>query len=606
MCVLAHWLLALKPEVSSDGLAMHLAIPGMIADQGRFAFDFHQYTWSLMPMGGDFAFTAAYLTRRRSGGAAAQLCAIRGDRRDCLSNFTTLAAGAESRAGGGAVCVHAAGGAGQRIVVRRKRVGGIHRRHSHGAGGRRTGGRGIAAGRGVRDQGGDFGVSASGRGDRRNEVKGPMAIGSGRDWRLFVVLAAPPYFNAWMKTGNPVFPFENQVFHSPDFETSGTLQDVRYKPSPAWNALYMVTFRSSDHIEGQDGALGFQYFLLLPALLILWNRRAPGALIAFALTGAVISFVSLPNIRYLYPALPLLSIGFAWLLSEIPAMATGMVALITLNLYFFAAAGWYQKSFAVFTRAQWNEYMTISGPQRELVAILNRTVSGRASGVYPRRRYRRAARAGLLRYVAHLRVLETDDRSRRSCAGGAAEFKELGIRHLITPIPVETEYAVVQNFVNEWTAPSGGSCGKFELRRCAEHAAAKKMEDVEPAGAGAYDDRDSRIEYTGAWLPDRQFKQASSGTITYSNVPGDSFKLYFTGRSIEYVYTKALNRGTAEVWIDRKKRAAIDQYSESIEWQQRTVFSGLASGPHTIEVRVDWGTGMCGRRGCMWIWMRSW
>src|SRR5579863_1034405 len=56
-----HWLIALKPEVSSDGLAMHLAIPMMVAHQGRFAFDFQLYTWALTPINGDMAFTAAYL-----------------------------------------------------------------------------------------------------------------------------------------------------------------------------------------------------------------------------------------------------------------------------------------------------------------------------------------------------------------------------------------------------------------------------------------------------------------------------------------------------------------------------------------------------------------
>jgi hypothetical protein len=581
--VLAHWLLALKPEVSSDGLAMHLAIPGMIADQGRFAFNFHEYTWSLMPMGGDFAFTAAYLL---GGEAAARLLnfalfvaivamVYRTSQRWLPEPQAALAAAlfastplAELVSGSLFVenvwAVFIAGTA-MALVEGELAVAGLL-----------------------------LGAAFSTKVGTSAYLPPAAIIGvmkvKGR-WRtaavatvLFVLLAAPLYFNAWMKTGNPMFPFENQVFRSPDFETSGTFQDVRYKRSDAWNALYAATFRSSDHIEGQDGALGFQYFVLLPALLILWSRRAPGALIAFALAGAVISFVSLPNIRYLYPALPLLSIGFAWLLSEIPAMTAGVITLIALNLYFFAAAGWYHKGFALFTRAQWNEYMTVSGPQRELVAILNRTAPGEPvafiRGAAIADLHARAYSDSWHTYGFWKRMIEADEP-----AQVAAEFQELGIRHLITPIPVETEYAVVQRFVNEWTAPSGASCGKFELRNVLD-APPKKMQDVEPAGAGTYDDRDSRIVYTGAWLPDRQFKQASSGTITYSNVPGDSFKLFFTGTSIEYVYTKALNRGTAEVWIDRKKRAAIDQYSASIEWQQRTVFSGLASGPHTIEVRV--------------------
>jgi hypothetical protein len=113
-----------------------------------------------------------------------------------------------------------------------------------------------------------------------------------------------------------------------------------------------------------------------------------------------------------------------------------------------------------------------------------------------------------------------------------------------------------------------------------------KRPDLEPAGPGTYDDLDPRIDYTGAWLHDRQFKQALSGSITYSNIPGDSFKLLFTGTEVGYVYTKAMNRGTAEVSIDGEKRASIDEYAEPIEWSRRTVFSGLAPGSHRIEVRV--------------------
>jgi hypothetical protein len=362
------------------------------------------------------------------------------------------------------------------------------------------------------------------------------------------------------------------------------VQDVRYKAAPKWNAPYTMTFRSSDHIEGQDGALGFQYFLLLPALLVLWNRRTPGVLIAFALAGAAVSFVSLPNIRYLYPALPLLSIGFGWLLSEIPAMSAGAVLLIALNIYFLASAGWYQKDFAIFTRAQWNEYLKISSPQRELVAILNRDAPGE-----PVAFIRGGAIAGLRArgysdtwhtYRFWTRMIESDEP-----AQVAQEFRDYGIKYVITPMPVDSPFEIIRRFVAEWTAPSGASSGNFELRRVMALPLSKRP-DLEPAGPGTYDDLDPRIDYTGAWLHDRQFKQAMSGSITYSNIPRDSFKLLFTGTEVEYVYTKAMNRGVAEVWIDGEKRASIDEYAQSIEWAQRTFFSGLAPGPHRIEVRV--------------------
>lgn len=581
--LLAHWLVALGPEVSSDGLAMHLAIPSMIARDGRFGFDFQQYTWALMPMGGDFAFTAGYLI---GGEAAARLL-----------NFAFLVVLAalvyrmslrwlsESKAA--LVTALFASTPLVSLVTGSLFVENVWAVFIAGAAVALTEGQ-IAIGAML--MGAAFATKVG-----TSAYLLPAVIVAAmqlkRRWRLaagsaglLILFAAPPYWNAWRKTGNPMFPFENQVFHSRYFEPTDIMHDVVASKPPTRNGFYAATFRSSDYIEGQDGAFGFQYFLLLPAMLILWNRRAPGALIALALVGAVSSFISLPNLRYLYPALPLISIGFAWLAAEIPQVAVVIVALIALNLYFFPAAGWYHKQFALFTRTQWNEYMKFAAPQRELVKILNRTAPGE-----PVAFLRGEALAGLNAkaysdtwhtYSFWKRMIEADDPAQVT-----ALFHELGIKHVITPVPPDSPFEVVRNFVNEWTAPSGASCGIFELRNVLP-TRMERLRDVAPAGAGSYDDRDWRIEYTGAWLHDRQFKRASSGSITYSKIPGDSFHFYFSGTGIEYVYTKAPNRGIAEVWIDRKKRAEIDEYSEKIEWQQRSDFSDLAPGPHTIEVRV--------------------
>jgi hypothetical protein len=581
--LLAHWLLALKPEASSDGLAMHLAIPSMIADHARFAFDIHQYTWSVMPMGGDFAFTAAYLT---GGEAAARLlnfallCVLiamvyRIAQRWLAEPMAALAAAlfastplAELVTGSLFVeNVWAVFIAGAAVAIVESDLAGA----------------GLLLGAALATK---IGTSAyllpmAIAGAFHLKKHGRAAIAG---MALLVVFASPPYVSAWMKTGNPLFPFENQIFRSPDFDQKIPLEDVRYMNRARWSALYTTTFRSSAHSEGQDGALGFQYFLFLPAMLILWNRRAPGALIAIGLAGAAITFVPLPNLRYVYPALPLVSMGIAWLISEIRWLAAAAVALIALNVYFFDAAGWYHKAFAIFTRAQWDEYMRVSAPQRELVGILNRTAPGE-----PVAFVRGGVIAGLHAmgysdtwhtYRFWRRMIEAQE-----TAQVAEEFREDGIHWLITPAPCDSRFEIVRRFVGEWTVPAGAASGNFELRKVTALPLAKRA-DVQPAGAGTIDDRDPRVDFTGAWQSDQQFKRAFAGSITYSNVPGDSAKLFFAGTEVAYVYTKALNRGTAEVWIDRKRVASIDEYSKNIEWQQRTVFSGLAPGPHTIEVRV--------------------
>jgi hypothetical protein len=163
-------------------------------------------------------------------------------------------------------------------------------------------------------------------------------------------------------------------------------------------------------------------------------------------------------------------------------------------------------------------------------------------------------------------------------------FRELGIHHVITPFPLQTEYPVSRLFVDRWTDPdpAGITCGRFALRELRAEA----RPPAEPARAGDYDDLDERIEYEGAWSHDNQFYQSWQTSITYSNVPGDTLRFWFDGTAIVYVYTKAANRGMAQVSIDGRKMPPIDLYSAVTEWQAQKVFDKLAPGSHRIEVRV--------------------
>ena len=106
-------------------------------------------------------------------------------------------------------------------------------------------------------------------------------------------------------------------------------------------------------------------------------------------------------------------------------------------------------------------------------------------------------------------------------------------------------------------------------------------------GPGHYDDQDQRVEYKGKWWPDQQFPKSSGQSITYSDKPGDTFRVAFTGSAITYVFTRALNRGIAEVRIDGGPPVRINQYSAPTLWQEKQRFGGLSSGAHTMEVRVS-------------------
>jgi hypothetical protein len=110
--------------------------------------------------------------------------------------------------------------------------------------------------------------------------------------------------------------------------------------------------------------------------------------------------------------------------------------------------------------------------------------------------------------------------------------------------------------------------------------------DRAAAPPGVYDDWARWMLYRGAWMRDKQFAQAGSGTLTYSATPGDVVRFWFTGDRIVYVYTKALNRGIALVLVDGQERARLDLYSPDTQWQARSEFGNLGPGRHVIEIRV--------------------
>jgi hypothetical protein len=585
--LLMHWVVALKPEVSADGLAMHLAIPDIIARQHLFPFDFRHYAWSLMPMGGDFAFTGVYLL---GGEMAARLLNVamlvliavmvyRGARRwlppDRAALATALFASTplvQLVTGSlfveniwavfitGAVLVLWDG----EVTLAAILLGAAFSTKVGTSAFLLPAG--IAAWLVLRP--------------RPNRMRTVLAATG-----LFVLFATPPYLNAWIKSGNPIFPFANTVFRSPYFQTTAPLVDGRYHQPGSWDELYRMAFRSSEFIEGQNGALGFQYFLLLvPLLLLLWNRKAPRGPVLIGVAGAIVTFASLPNLRYLFPAMPLVSIGIAWMMAEIPWLAVGAVALIGLNLWFLPAAGWYHTDFAAFSGDRLEEYMKVAAPQRKLIDVANEIAPGEPVAVF-----QSASIAGL-RGEAYVDTWHTWDFYRGlldapDTAHIAEMFRRLKIRYLITPVPPQTDSVMVGQFLETWTAPTGKESGKSQFRMLLAEPVAKPRE-IHPAGAGSYEDVDPQIEYTGAWLHDHQFQKASGGSLTYSDTPGDRASFFFTGRAIAYVYTLAFNRGKVEVSIDRKVRAVVDLYSKDLKWQQRSVFGGLEAGPHTLELRI--------------------
>ena len=99
------------------------------------------------------------------------------------------------------------------------------------------------------------------------------------------------------------------------------------------------------------------------------------------------------------------------------------------------------------------------------------------------------------------------------------------------------------------------------------------------------DDASWSIAYLGNWSRG-EFEQASHATLTYTDDPAAAARFSFEGTELRYWYTKAFNRGLAEVFVDGVSKGVVDLYSPTIEWQSSSVFGGLPPGRHNLEIRA--------------------
>jgi hypothetical protein len=161
-----------------------------------------------------------------------------------------------------------------------------------------------------------------------------------------------------VRTGNPVFPYLNNVFHSPLFDSSQPLRDLRYPAYLRPDLLYQITFRSHRFVESLDGASGFHFFVLWPVALLALRRRLP-----YWVTVAAAA------------PLMLLVVLAGWLLAEgrrygpwLGRMVAGAAVLCVLgNTWMLGAASGYNEEFAlnlVFDRTSRERFLSSAAPTR--------------------------------------------------------------------------------------------------------------------------------------------------------------------------------------------------------------------------------------------------
>jgi hypothetical protein len=62
--------------------------------------------------------------------------------------------------------------------------------------------------------------------------------------------------------------------------------------------------------------------------------------------------------------------------------------------------------------------------------------------------------------------------------------------------------------------------------------------------------------------------------------------LQFSGKAVTYIYTRAHNRGTAEVLVDGLVKDRLDLYSADTVWKSSARYDSLGPGTHVLQIRV--------------------
>jgi len=612
--LLAHWLVALLPETSADGLSMHLAVPANIAANHAMTFEPSRILWAVMPMGADFSYSIVYLlggeyaahlldftlllileavlyyaVRRWVTRAAAFLL---------LALFATtplvyLVTGSlfvENMLAAMVIGMMAAlwrfGETGEkRFLYLSAALGGTAMATKFGA----LAFVALAL---------PFMVYEA---VRRRKSLGPRPLAvCALAALLLIATAIPTYAIAWWKTSNPLFPFLFDKFPSPLLSPKADIVDERYLRPLTWNTPFDLTFYSNKTYEGQNGSFGFQYLAMAPLAVVafLFLRRRPLVSATVVALGACILIMrSQPNARYLYPALPLLSVPVAallrwagnqrWLYRGLLVFA---IACAGLNLYFLPSASYYHRDFCLrlpFSRAERDRFRAAAAPIREVIAYYNRahpnsavlltsdgTIAGLTGEVYEN----------------HWHQFNTLDRIRHTLTvpDMLRLMETWRVRYFISPKPRagdEVRPTALRELVERCTAPEF-EAGDYYLSRL--EPACRSADERAPVvlGPGSYDDFDPALIFRGDWTKSTSFDRPDRHTISWSDVLGSEVQIAFTGKALTYQYTKAPNRGVASVTVDGESRGTVDLYSSAIEWQAHTRFCCFAPGPHLAVIGV--------------------
>lgn len=612
--LLAHWFVALMPENSADALAMHLAIPANIALNHQMTYQPARFVWAVMPMGADFAYSIVYLL---GGEYAAHLldytfllaiaALLYFAMRRWISRtvaFLLLALFASTplvqlvTASLFVENVQAVMVVGMMAALWRFSEAGQRRYLYISA---------LLAGTAMAVKFGSLAFVAlaipflifEAARHRKTLGRRPALVGA-LAVALLLATAVPPYAIAYLKTQNPLFPFLTEEFPSPLIRPNAGLVDERFKRPLTWNTLYDLTFRTNLTYEGQSGSFGFQYLTIAPlgiaAIFLIRRKKGTAAATVVALGAAAIIMKTQPNARYVYAALPLLSVPLAAVIASVKErrwLYFGLIAFAVagtaLNLRFLPSASYYHRDFCLrlpFSRAERGRYLAASVPVREVIAYFNRThakapvMMGSESSI-----------AGLDGdvYENHWHQIENYWRIRdvKTVPEMVQLMQQWGIQYFIATKPGmgdEIKPAVFADMLERCTEAEFEQGDQY-LARLQPNCRPRQERPVVLVRQGFCDDFDPALLFLGDWNKDKGFAEPDKHTISYTDIEGSEVQIVFEGKALTYVYTKAANRGIASVTIDGVEQAPVDLYSAATQWQSQTRFCCFPFGRHTAVVK---------------------
>jgi hypothetical protein len=591
--LLIHWLMVLKPEAGADGLVSHLAVATNINAHHAYTVSPARLVWAVMPMGADWTYSVVYLL---GGEFAARLINFAWFLLCLAMIYTAARRWLPGAAAILLVAVFAATPLAQ-LITGELFVENFQAALLLGMVTALTSDAPLwlAAALGGTALATKVGSAAF--------VAVALPFAAARPRRaiaalVLVAAAAPTYLIAWRIAGNPLYPYFNQRFHSPLLPPNASVAEYRFHEPVRWSTLYDLTFHTHRFYEGQDGSFGFQFLVLIPiAVLVCLLARRARAFAVIGVGGMLLVLLSTPNARYLYPALPLLTVASA---AALTSLAEYRIALCYLavcaaaNTWFIASSSWYHKGFYLPKPLshRWEGFHISMVSATRDVALHFRRVHPNENGHVLLAADIDQADLSADAHESDWHEPPLDDALHRALdlPAMARLMDEWQIRYVIARRPGDGSWvrpAALRELLT-WCATPEYEYEDYYLARldahCLDHPPSERP--LQTVGRGVYDDFNAAMRFRGDWDHRDDFDGPHLHSISYTDVAGAEAALAFNGTAFTYVYTKAPNRGIVELWIDGTLRASLDAWSRSVEWQQRFRYCCLAPGRHELAIRV--------------------